>query len=95
MSDEMTTIRIDDCEGQVRFEVLRRLAEQAMSDPAFREIARDDLDGALRLYGYDLNEHEMRLVLRFRAALADAGIDLFLKERMTIEHRDLLQQVLG
>lgn len=62
--------------GEVRVDLLKRLAEQAMSDPAFRSIARDDLRAALAIYGYDLNDRELALVSRFRAALADAGIDL-------------------
>ncbi|HQY31387.1 MAG TPA: hypothetical protein PK691_08875 [Thermomicrobiales bacterium] len=62
----------------VRIEVLRRLAEQAMNDLAFREIARDDLDAALAQFGYDLTPAERALVLRFRAVLAEAGLDLFL-----------------
>lgn len=60
----------------VRVDVLRRLAEQAMSDADFRAVARDDLPGALARWGYDLNPAELALVTRFRASLADANIDL-------------------
>ena len=60
----------------VRVDLLKRLAEQAMSDPDFREVARNDLAAALATYGYDLNERELALVSRFRATLADAGVDL-------------------
>ena len=60
----------------VRVEVLRRLAEQAMDDADFRADARDDLTGALRRHGYDLNDDELALVLRFRASLAQSGLDL-------------------
>ena len=67
-------------EPNIRVDVLRRLAEQAMSDLAFRAVARDDLDAALRQWGYDLNPTELQLVTRFRAALEEAGIDLFLTE---------------
>lgn len=63
-------------DGQVRIDVLQRLAEQAMSDPAFREDARDDLPATLVKYGYDLTPQELALVLRFRRSLADAGVDL-------------------
>jgi hypothetical protein len=63
-------------EPEVRPELLRRLAEQAMNDPAFRASARVDLDGALSAYGYELNERELTLVRRFRRSLADAGVDL-------------------
>ena len=65
---------------EVRVDVLQRLAEQAMSDPSFRAVARDDLDAALKQWGYDLNGRELLLVTRFRAALEEAGIDLFLEE---------------
>jgi len=61
---------------EIRVDLLKRLAEQAMSDPGFRAVARNDLAGALETYGYDLNERELALVSRFRATLADAGVDL-------------------
>ena len=64
----------------VRVEVLRRLAEQAMDDAGFRADARDDLPGALRRHGYDLNAAELALVLKFRASLAQSGLDLDLVE---------------
>ena len=70
---------------EARTEVLVRLAEQAMSDPDFRAAAREDLDGALAAYGYVLNERELALVTRFRAALADAGVDLDLRAPLTEE----------
>jgi hypothetical protein len=63
-------------ENPVRIEVLQRLAEQAMSDAAFRADAKDDLQGALHRYGYDLTAQELALVLRFRRSLAEAGVDL-------------------
>ncbi len=77
---------------EIRMDVLQRLAEQAMSDPAFREVARDDLEGALTRFGYDLNERELFLVLRFRAALEDANVDLFLRENLTDEQLALLRE---
>ncbi len=60
----------------VRVDVLRRLAEIAMTDAEFRAVARDDLDAALDRWGYQLNPAELALVRRFRASLADANIDL-------------------
>jgi hypothetical protein len=60
----------------IRVDVLRRLAEQAMNDHEFREVARDDLDLALARWGYDLSGPERDLVHRFRASLADARVDL-------------------
>jgi hypothetical protein len=79
---------------EIRMEVLRRLAEQAMSDLDFRAVARHDLIAALEQYDYDLNERELALVLRFRDALEEAGIDLFLTQRLTDADKALLQQVL-
>ena len=74
----------------VRIDVLRRLAEQAMSDLEFRSVARDDLNAALTQYGYDLNPNEMSLVLKFRAVLEEAGLDLFLTGDLKDREDDLL-----
>lgn len=62
----------------IRLPLLQRLAEQAMADPEFRAVARVDLDRALEQFGYDLNPQEQALVRRFRDALEEAGVDLFL-----------------
>jgi hypothetical protein len=78
-------------DSEIRMEVLQRLAEQAMSDPDFRAVARHDLLGALKQYGYDLNERELALVLRFRAALEEAGVDLFLAEKLGPEYVEQLR----
>ena len=75
---------------EIRVELLKRLAEQAMNDRAFRAVARDDLPAALAAYGYDLNERELALVTRFRASLADAGVDLDLVDSITDEQLTLL-----
>lgn len=72
-------------QDDVRMSVLQRLAEQAMSDQDFRAVAGRDLDEALRLHGYDLNEKERDLVGRFRAALEEAGVDLFLKDEISLD----------
>jgi hypothetical protein len=64
-----------------------------MSDLDFRAVARHDLEGALQQFGYDLNQSEMELVLAFRRSLADAGIDLFLEERVTPEQLESIQQL--
>ena len=77
---------------EIRVEVLRRLAELAMTDADFRAAARDDLHGALESYGYRLNDDEMALVLEFRQSLADAGIDLDLAADLGI---DRARQMLG
>lgn len=75
---------------EVRVPVLRRLAEQAMSDPEFRAVARTDLDAALSTYGYDLNPAEHALVLRFRSTLEEAGVDLFLTPELSMDLEALL-----
>lgn len=75
----------------VRVPVLRRLAEQAMSDPEFRAVARADLDEALSTYGYDLNPAEHALVLRFRSTLEEAGVDLFLTPELSMDLDALLE----
>jgi hypothetical protein len=77
-------------ETQIRTPVLMRLAEQAMSDPAFRAAAAEDLGRALADAGYDLNEPEMALVMQFRSALRDAGVDVFLQERSLSDVRRML-----
>lgn len=72
-------------QDDVRMSVLQRLAEQAMSDQEFRAVAGRDLDEALRLHGYDLNAKERDLVGRFREALEEAGVDLFLKDEISLD----------
>lgn len=94
MVDELLKMNLDDLDREIRVDVLRRLAEQAMTDLEFRAVAREDLAAALDQFGYDLNEREMALVLRFRSALAEAGIDLFLEEPLSDDYMQLLQQVL-
>lgn len=81
---------MSDNQDEVRIPIMKKLAEQAMSDAEFRAVARDDLDGALVRYGYDLNDRERALVLQFRAALADAGVDLNLIKELNVD--DLLRQ---
>ena len=90
---ENTTFRIEDISEDVRIDVLQRLAEQAMTDLDFRAVARHDLEGALRQFGYDLNESEMELVLAFRRSLAEAGIDLFLTEKITPDQLAQIQEL--
>jgi hypothetical protein len=72
-------------DNEIRMPLLTRLAEQAMADPDFRAVAREDLEEALARYGYDLNERERVLVHRFRAALEEAGIDLSLKDEIDLD----------
>jgi len=79
----------------VRMDLLRKLAEQAMSDPDFRSVARHDLTGALAQFGYELNEQELDLVLKFRAALEESNVDLFLAERLGPEYLELLKGALN
>lgn len=72
---------------------MNRLVEQAMSDEAFRVIARDDLDRALRENGYDLNDRERSLVFQFRDALSEAGIDVFLAQTAGTDVGKLFENV--
>jgi len=88
---ENITFDIEQLGSEIRIDVLQRLAEQAMSDLNFRAVARHDLEGALQQFGYDLNSAEMALVLAFRRTLADAGIDLFLTEKITPEQLAQIQ----
>jgi hypothetical protein len=92
--DELLKMSLENLDEEVRVDVLRRLAEQAMTDLEFRAVAREDLLAALDQFGYDLNPPEMALVLRFRAALAEAGIDLFLEGPISDEYTQLLKQTL-
>jgi hypothetical protein len=80
-------------DNQVRMPVLLQLAEVAMSDLDFRAIARHDIEAALRQYGFELNPRELTLVLRFRAALEEAGIDLSLTESLSEKDLDLLRSI--
>jgi hypothetical protein len=70
---------------EIRVSLLKRIAEQAMSDSEFRAAAAQDLDAALNDYGYELNERELDLVHKFRATLAEAGIDLQLDKNMDLD----------
>jgi hypothetical protein len=69
----------------IRLPLLKRLAEQAMTDAAFREVARHDLSGALAQFGYDLNERERAFVFRFRQALEEANVDLKLAKEVDLD----------
>ncbi|MGI8403425.1 MAG: hypothetical protein ACR2OE_01410 [Thermomicrobiales bacterium] len=77
----------------IRVPVMNRLVEQAMIDESFRAIARDDLDRALQENGYDLNERERALVFRFRDALSEAGIDVFLAQTAGTDVGKLFENV--
>lgn len=72
-------------EDAIRLPLLKRLAEQAMTDAAFREVARDDLSRALATFGYDLNERERAFVFRFRQALEEANVDLQLAKEVDLD----------
>lgn len=69
----------------LRVPVLKRIAEQAMSDEEFRRAAAADLDAALVQWGYELRPRELELVHKFRATLAEAGIDLMLAKNMDLD----------
>ncbi len=95
MVEDIASFRFEEYQADIRVDVLRRLAEQAMSDPSFRAVAREDLMLALKEFGYELNERELELVMRFRAALAEAGIDVFLQERMDEQYLSLLGRMVS
>jgi hypothetical protein len=80
---------------EIRVDVLRRLAELAMSDEAFREVARDDLPGALATYGFVLTPRELGLATRFRDSLAAAGVDLDLVDAVDMAQIERLLRRLG
>lgn len=69
----------------IRLPLLKRLAEQAMADAAFREVAREDLSQALKQFGYDLNDREQAFVFRFRQALEEANVDLKLAKEVDLD----------
>jgi hypothetical protein len=69
----------------IRLPLLKRLAEQAMTDAVFREVARDDLARALDQFGYDLNDRERAFVFRFRQALEEANVDLKLAKEVDLD----------
>lgn len=71
--------------SEIRVPILKRLAEQAMSDAEFRSAASVDLDAALTEFGYELNARELELVHKFRATLAEAGVDLMLDKHMDLD----------
>ena len=54
----------------MRDEVMMDLVSRAMDDPEFRRRAREDLDGTLPAYGYDLTEEEMTAVREFQESVA-------------------------
>jgi hypothetical protein len=89
MSDTPATTTGD----EIRWPVLAKLAEQAMTDMAFREIARNDLERALEQYGYVLTDRERALVLRFRASLEEAGIDLDITSQFSADNIEMLRAV--
>lgn len=72
-------------ENELRGPILKRLAEQAMSDAEFRHAAAADLDDALQQWGYRLSPRELELVHKFRATLAEAGIDLMLAKNVDVD----------
>jgi hypothetical protein len=49
----------------------------------------------LAQFGYELNEPELDLVLKFRAALEESNVDLALAQRLGPEYLDLLKGALS
>jgi hypothetical protein len=75
-------------DDEIRMPLLMKLAEQAMSDQAFRRVARVSLEDALAQFGYALNEKERALVMHFRQTLEEAGVDLFLTKELDLSSID-------
>jgi hypothetical protein len=75
-------------DDEIRMPLLMKLAEQAMSDQAFRRVARFSLEHALAQFGYVLNEKERALVMHFRQTLEEAGVDLFLTKELDLSSID-------
>lgn len=69
----------------IRLPLLKRLAEQAMTDSSFRDVAREDLELALVQFGYELNDRERAFVFRFRQALEEANVDLKLAKEIDLD----------
>lgn len=57
----------------MRDDVLMRLAERASGDAEFRARAREDLDGALRDYGFELVPEELAAIRELHARVAGLG----------------------
>lgn len=54
----------------MRDQVLMDLVDRAMNDPEFRDRAREDLEGTLKAYGYELTPEELAAVKEFHAQAA-------------------------
>ncbi len=59
----------------MRDDVMAQLVDRVMSDSAFREQARTDLDGALAAAGFTLEADEMTAVREFHASAVDMNDD--------------------
>ena len=65
----------------MRDDVMAALAEKVMADDAFRQRARDDLDGALGDAGFDLQADERE------------GVEAFYSEYVGMSDEDLVRSL--
>jgi Ribosomally synthesized peptide prototyped by Frankia Franean1_4349. len=54
----------------MRDEVLMDLVDRALSDEEFRSRAKDDPEGTLAAYGYELTDEELGAVKEFQSQVA-------------------------
>jgi hypothetical protein len=54
----------------MRDEVLMELVDRALEDEEFRAKAKDDPEGTLKAYGYDLTDEELAAVKEFQGRVA-------------------------
>ena len=54
----------------MRDDVLMDLVDKAVNDPEFRTKAKDDLEGTLKAYNFDLSEDELTAVRDFHSQAA-------------------------
>lgn len=54
----------------MRDDVLTDLVDKAVNDPDFRSKAKDDLEGTLKAYNFDLTEDELAAVRDFHSQAA-------------------------
>ena len=59
----------------MRDDVLADLAERVVSDAAFRQRAREDLDAALQEGGFELEDDEMEAVRSFHSEYVESPDD--------------------
>ncbi len=80
-------------EWQPPYDLNDRQSAKAISIRSAVDAAAADLGRALTEAGYELNDAEMEVVTQFRAALRDAGVDVFLKEQSLSDLRRMIKEM--